>query len=281
MQPLYVYFIEALIIRAYALPVPGACILAHSAVPYLQHIEAKRMFPVHPYFRRQTLTVAALAAVVVFFLWNIPQLDFILYPFRLFVTFVHEVGHSLAAVITGGRVIEFTVYGNGAGVATTAGGTRWLVIPAGYLGAAFFGAALFYLTNTIPFPRKISLAMGTLIILAALFLRASGMALIIGVLTGLALLFISLRGSISLNTLMLNLLAVLTGLNAVLDLVFLVRNSHATFGPLRNDAAAMAVLTPGIPAVIWALIWALLALFMLGCAFWYSIVRPLRRREIL
>lgn len=170
------------------------------------------------------------------------------------------------------------MFGNGTGVATTAGGNRLLILPAGYLGAAFFGALLFYLVNSVPFPRKISLAVGTLMIVVALYLRASGIALFTGVLGGLGLLYLSLRGSTHLNTLVLNLLAVLTGLNAVLDLVFLVRNTGASLGSIRNDAAAMAELTLGIPAVIWAVIWALIAVFMLGCAVWYSVLKPLRQR---
>src|SRR5690606_17722556 len=103
-------------------------------------------------------------------------------------------------------------------------------------------------------------------------------ALFTGVLGGLGLLYLSLRGSINLNTLVLNLLAVLTGLNAVLDLLYLVRNTNAALGPIRNDAAAMAELTLGIPPVIWAVIWALIAVFMLGCAVWYSVLKPLRQR---
>jgi hypothetical protein len=237
------------------------------------------MFLERPYFRQHALLISILAGVIVFLLWNIPQLDFLLYPFRLFVTFIHEAGHSVMATFTGGRVIEFTVFSNGTGIATTAGGNRLLILPAGYLGAAFFGAALFYLVNTLPFPRKIALALGTLMILVALFLRASGIALLIGSLTGLGLVYLGLRGSIALNMLVLNLLAVLTGLNAVLDLLYLVQNSHAALGPIANDAAAFAALTPGIPPVIWALIWALLAVFMLGSAVWYSVVRPLRRGE--
>ncbi|HLV34076.1 MAG TPA: M50 family metallopeptidase [Spirillospora sp.] len=230
-------------------------------------------------FRQNALLITFLAGIIVFVLWNIPQLDFLLYPFRLFVTFVHEAGHSLMAAFTGGRVIEFTVHSNGTGIATTQGGNRFLILPAGYLGAAFFGAALFYLVNTIPFPRKLSLAVGTLMIVVALFLRASGIALLIGTLSGLALVLLGLNGSIRLNMLVLNMLATLTGLNAVLDLIYLVQNSHATLGPLRNDAAAFAQLTPGIPPFIWALIWAILAAFMLGSAVWYSVIRPLRQGE--
>jgi hypothetical protein len=229
-----------------------------------------------PLYRRNALLVAFVAGIVVFILWNIPQLSFLLYPVRLFVTFIHEAGHVVMASFTGGQVIEFTVFANGTGIATTAGGNRLLILPAGYLGTALFGAVLFYLTNRVSFPRKIALALGTLIILIALFLHASGIALLLGILTGLALVFLGLRAGIYLNVLVLNILAILTGMNAVLDLLYLVRNSSAALGTVQNDAAAFAALTPGIPAAIWAIIWALLAVFMLGCAVWYSVVRPLR-----
>ena len=238
------------------------------------------MFFDQPFFRRHALTMALVAGLLTFALWNIPQLDFILYPFRLFVTFIHEAGHSLMAEFTGGRVIEFTVFGNGAGVATTQGGNRLLILPAGYLGAAFFGAVLFYLTNTVPFPRKIALVVGTLMIVIALFFRATGIALVIGAFSGLALVFVGLRGGIVLNIFVLNLLSILTGLNAVFDLLFLVQNGHADLGGVQNDASAFAALTP-VPTAIWALIWALLAVFMLGSAVWFSVVRPLRQRELV
>lgn len=232
-------------------------------------------------FQRRTLSIVLLAAAIVFVLWNIPQLDFLLYPFRLFVTFVHEAAHSLAAEFTGGRVIEFTVYGNGTGVATTMGGNRLLILPAGYLGAAFFGALLFYLANTVPYPRKIALVVGTIIMLIALFFRATGIALVVGAFTGLGLVLMGIRSGIVLNVFVLNLLAIITGLNAVLDLLFLVYNDSIGLGDIHNDAAAFAALTPGIPAWTWALVWAILAIFMLGSAVWYSVVRPLRQQELI
>ena len=236
------------------------------------------MFFDQPFFRRNAIMIAVGAGVIVFILWNIPQLSFLLYPIRLFVTFIHEAGHSLMAEFTGGRVLEFTVFGNGTGVATTQGGNRLLILPAGYLGTAFFGSLLFYITNTLPIPRKISLAVGTLIILIALFLHATGIALLIGLLTGAALVFVGLRAGVYANVLILNILAILTGLNAVLDLLYLVRASNVALGNVQNDAAAFAALTP-IPTTIWAIIWALLAIFMLGTAIWYSVVRHVRQHE--
>ena len=234
------------------------------------------------FFRGQALFMALVAAGIVFILWNIPLFDTLLYPFRLFVTFVHEAGHSLMAVFTGGEVVGFEVFSNGGGVATTRGGLRALILPAGYLGAAFFGALLFYLVNTVPFPRKIALAVGTVLIMISLFLGAQGFALIIGVLSGLALIFIGLRTTPIVSILVLDVLALLTGLNAVLDLLFLINNSAVGAGGIRNDAAAFSYeIAPLIPAAVWALIWCGLAVFMLGAAVWYSVLVPLRtaRRE--
>src|SRR5664279_4903543 len=110
-------------------------------------------------FRQRALLIAILAFVVALVLWNVPQLGFILYPIRLFVTFVHESGHGLAALISGGHVGGITVSPDGSGETVTMGGSRLLILPAGYLGAALFGALLFYATNTVPFPRTISLVL--------------------------------------------------------------------------------------------------------------------------
>jgi hypothetical protein len=236
-------------------------------------------------FRRRALALAMIAMVSVFFLWNIPQLDFILYPFRLFVTFVHEAGHGLAALITGGRFLGFEVYGNGAGQAITSGGSRAIILPSGYLGAALFGAVLFYLVNTLPYPRTISRILGiALIVFSLLFSRfisaqfIVSIAPFVGLLSGLALFLLGQRANRDINMLVLNILAMLTALNAVMDLVQLVQFSNIGLGQLRNDAAAFsAEITPLIPAAVWAFIWALLAVLTLGVSVWFSIIHPLRR----
>lgn len=232
-----------------------------------------------PYFRKNALWMAVVATGIVFVLWNIPQLDFLLYPFRLFVTFVHEAGHSLAATFTGGSVETFTVLSDGTGWARTRGGNLLFILPAGYLGAAFFGAGLFYAVNTVPFPRKIALALGTFMVIIALFMGAQGIALIIGVLTGVALIFLSLRASIELNMFVLNFLAIITGLNAALDVIYLVGNVNAGLGDIQSDAAALAMLTRPLPAAFWALLWALIAVGALGASVYYSIIRRMRHGE--
>ena len=227
--------------------------------------------------RRLLLTV--LAAVVVFILWNIPQLDFLLYPFRLFVTYVHESGHGTAALLTGGSFRGFEIFADGSGQALTAGGSRLLILPAGYLGAAIFGAILFYLNNRFQRSRILAVVLGVgLIIYSILFGHIAFLSLIVGSLFGTALIALGWKGNEYINSFVLNILAILTGMNAVLDIYQLIGNSSASLGNVRNDAAAFSSEVFPLPAAFWALLWSLIAVIMLGVAVWYGVIRPMRRK---
>ena len=224
------------------------------------------------------LLLAVLAAVVVFILWNIPQLDFILYPFRLFATYVHESGHGTAALLTGGHFAGFEIFRDGSGQAITAGGSRLLILPAGYLGAALFGAILFYLNNRFHRSRVLAVILGIgLLIYSVLFGHIALLSLIVGTMFGVALIALGWKGNDTINSFLLNILAILTGLNAVLDIYQLVGNSGASLGDVRNDAAAFSAEVFPLPAAFWALLWSLIALIMLGIAVYYGVVRPMRR----
>ncbi len=229
--------------------------------------------------RRRTLILALLAIALALIAWNLPALDFLMYPLRLFVTFVHESGHGLAALLTGGDFRSLTVMADGSGVAMTAGGARALILPAGYLGAALFGAGLFILANTVRRARLVSA--GLAVLLAALTLLYTPL-LSTGWLVGLAFAavigLLAWKAHAEVNRLVLMALAVLVGLNAVLDLTTLVNHSGLALGGVRNDAAAFsAEIFPLIPGALWALLWAAIAIALLAGAAWATLVRPLRR----
>src|SRR3954468_21748460 len=97
--------------------------------------------------RPQAMTLL-LAAVVSIALWFIPYAEIIAYPFRIFVTFIHEGGHAIAALLTGNSVQSLSVATNASGETyTTQGGliSQIAVSSAGYLGSMAFGALLLVL----------------------------------------------------------------------------------------------------------------------------------------
>lgn len=71
----------------------------------------------------------------------------LLKPMRLLGVFVHEFGHASACWMTGGSVKKIEVYNNEGGVTGYTGGCRCIVIPAGYVGGAFWGGAFVALSG--------------------------------------------------------------------------------------------------------------------------------------
>ena len=63
----------------------------------------------------------------------------VLKPMRLITVFIHEMSHAVACWLTCGNVMQLQVYENEGGVTKYIGGCRCLIIPAGYVGASFFG----------------------------------------------------------------------------------------------------------------------------------------------
>lgn len=109
------------------------------------------------------LVALALSAVAAF----LPFGHFLLYPFALFETFVHETCHALAAMLTGGSVLGMNVNWDTSGLTRTMGGSRFLTSSAGYLGTTIVGAALLLLA------RRTKRAPATLLVLGGLTLVAT------------------------------------------------------------------------------------------------------------
>lgn len=73
--------------------------------------------------RDKPLIIAIIAMVVCL---NTRYLTYVLYPFMIFSTWVHESCHGIAAILTGGGVKELYVYKDGSGLAYTyTSGENW------------------------------------------------------------------------------------------------------------------------------------------------------------
>jgi hypothetical protein len=210
------------------------------------------------------LTLAGLAFALSLVLRQVPVLGWLVYPFELFVTLVHELSHGLAAVLTGGRFVKFTIGSDASGLATTAGGWRWLIIPAGYLGAALFGGLVLVLTNRSSRTRErrwLAVGLGLFFALTTLLFARNLTAIAIGGLAAMALLVLGRYGPWLVLTFGLNLLAMQGILNALDSLIGLMRLNAGPFR-LPNDAQAMADLTR-VPAIVWATLWSAMAVAVL------------------
>jgi hypothetical protein len=219
-----------------------------------------------------TLLFAAGLSIV---LWFIPYADILSYPFRIFVTFIHEGGHALAALVTGNSVQSLSVAMNASGETyTTQGGmfSQMLVSSAGYLGAMTFGALLLVLIRKAVSARTVLAGSALLIlILATVFglikpilagswnsLTGIPFTFFAGIALAVGLVAVARFASTRVAIFVLSLLAVQCVLNALLDLktVFFLSSPFAP--AVSTDAANMAGAT-GVPAFIWTIIWIAIA----------------------
>jgi len=224
-----------------------------------------------------TLLIAATLSVV---LWFIPYAEFLTYPFRIFVTFIHEGGHALAALLTGNSVASLSVAMNASGETyTTQGGliSQLFISSAGYLGSMAFGALLLVAIRQSVKSRVVLLACGVLIFALTMifgfikpifsFAAWSGIpfTLFAGLAISAGLILIAKFASKKVATFFVSFLAVQCVLNALFDLktVFFLSASFATAVP--TDAVNMATAT-GIPALFWTVIWIAFALGILWFA---------------
>lgn len=125
------------------------------------------------YERDQPLLRSTLVLIV---LMNINYGRYILYPFMIFSTWVHEMCHGMAAILVGGRISTLYIYADGSGLAyTSTSGEAWNVVfvsSAGYTGTALVGGILllFRRTGVGPTIGIIGIA-GALLFCCALYVR--------------------------------------------------------------------------------------------------------------
>ena len=224
-----------------------------------------------------TLLVAAGLSII---LWFIPFAEILTYPFRLFVTFIHEGGHAIAALLTGNSVGSLSVAINASGETyTTKGGviSQTLVASAGYLGSMAYGALLLVLIRKAIAARVVLVGSAVVImaltiiygLLAPIFtweaLSGIPFTFLAGTLLSAGLIGVARFAKPRLATFFVSFLAVQCVLNALLDLktVFFLSSPFAPSAP--TDAVNMASAT-GIPALFWATTWIVISLVILALA---------------
>src|SRR5882757_707652 len=83
-------------------------------------------------------------SIALFLLRDQPSVQLIMAPLDLFTTFLHEMGHVIACLCTGGTVQSMTILPGKelAGWTNCTGGDPFIIGQAGYLGATFFSCVL-------------------------------------------------------------------------------------------------------------------------------------------
>lgn len=200
--------------------------------------------------RQRRALIFAATAIAIVALWSTP----VLYPLRLFVVFLHETSHALAALATGGAVVRISIDPGEGGYTLTRGGSALLTLSAGYLGSLAWGAAILLAARS----RRaggVAVALGlAVLVVTALYVR-NPFGLAFGILFGLAAVAAGRRLSHAVVAWLLMVVGMTSCLYAPLDIW-----SDVLARPgLHSDAAMLASMTH-VPTIVWGILWLAISL---------------------
>ncbi len=182
------------------------------------------------------------------FKFYVPYGGYIILPINLFVIFLHELGHAIFAILTGGDVHEVFIHANGSGYAATAGGIRFLILMGGYIGSALFGNLLLYIGIRKPQISVITLyvIIGIMLFTAVWWFSSVLTSLLLILFSGL-LLWMGKKSKASAA----NWLVVL----GTASIIYILMDFNG--GP-SSDLARFTEILPFLPQAIWAIVWLIL-----------------------
>lgn len=223
-----------------------------------------------------------IATVITIALWFIPYADYLVYPIRLFVTFIHEGSHVLAALLTGGAVESLTVSPDTSGLVMFRYSnpiSQLITSSAGYLGSTAFGVLLLVLIRRAYSARIVLASSAVFVGLMTLFFglfaplwnifsaNVSFGSVVFTVVSGTiltaGLLAIARYASAKAAQFAMSFLAVQCILNALSDLKTVFYASSPFASPMQTDALNMANAT-GLPAIAWVFIWIGISVLMIS-----------------
>lgn len=203
-------------------------------------------------------------------LWQTALGSLLLYPFTILATWFHEMGHGLAAMLTGRGFERLLIFADGSGVAESlrpADGYRLtdaLVAASGPLGPAIAGAVLIVCSRSPTATRNALAVLGVALLVSTLIWVRSPAGWLVLPALGIAIVGLALRGSPPWRSFVIQLLGVQAAISAWRQFDYLFSPGGNVGGQLqRSDTGAIAdvLLLPYwfwgaiISAAILALLW--------------------------
>lgn len=214
---------------------------------------------------KRSIIIATLFSVVCIFFWNTSWL----LPLKLLVVLMHETGHAMAAIATGGSVESITINQLQGGLASYRGGYQFLVANAGYIGSSIFGAIILLTASRKLLQNHVALAFGLLVLLETVLWVRGWFAFGFALAASVVCIILGLQKFSWLNWLKQTFMQII-GTMCCLYAVYDIFSDTLSFGKVvghKSDAQLIAEITY-IPAVIWGCIWITIAVAVFIITLW-------------
>jgi len=223
------------------------------------------------FLKRERRLLLAIAAVAV--LMNVPVGRYVLYPFLLFSTWVHEMCHGVAALLLGGEIEWLKVFPDGSGLARTLRPEGRMatafVASAGYVGTAVVGGFMLAVRRVGVVGRVGTAGLGAAILLSVALYVRNPFGLLALLPMGVLLVFAGWKLSDELSGLLYAILAATCCLNAVTSIQALFSSNLQVGGqPVSGSDAHTVADALLLPYWFWAIAWMGLAFALTTAGLW-------------
>lgn len=207
--------------------------------------------------KRHGILLPLAIGVAALLLWRTP----LVFPVKVFVVFLHEASHGIAAVLTGGSVDHLELTANEGGLCVTRGGWRFAILSAGYVGSLVWGALLLVAASRTHLDRAILGAVSVATALVTILYVRTLFGFAYGILAALLTALVAWRLPASASDLVLRVIGTVSCLYVVEDIAadLVVRSVPG------SDAHALGELT-WIPGRVWGVLWIAVSLAVIAGA---------------
>jgi hypothetical protein len=229
--------------------------------------------------QRQRVALLAGIALASIVLWQTTLGSLLLYPFTILATWFHEMGHGIAAMLTGRGFERLQIFADGSGVAQSLrpadgyGLIDALIAASGPLGPAIAGALLIIASRSPTATRNALAVLGVALILSTLIWVRSLTGWLVLPALGVAIVVLALRGSPPWQSFVIQLLGVQACISVWKQFDYLFSPGGAVGGRLqRSDTGAIADVLL-LPYWFWGATISAAILALLGWSFWLAFRR--------
>ncbi len=200
------------------------------------------------------LSLLVIVPVFTFLFWE----SSILYPIKIFSVLMHEISHGLAAIFSGGYVIELNLSEHIGGSLQSTGGNKFVIASSGYLGSLAWGSFIYFSTYSTNLFKWLSVFIGTILLLfTANFISGT-----FGVLFGLIYSLLFLVIPFFENDYTFKIFARIMALVSIIYVFTDIKEDLLTLAYRETDAQLLSEIT-GIAAWFWGLTWFFITSFVI------------------
>jgi hypothetical protein len=197
--------------------------------------------------QRQRIALLLAIAIASIALWQTRLGSLLLYPFTILATWFHEMGHGIAAMLTGRGFERLLIFADGSGYALSLGPTDGygvtdaLIAASGPAGPAIAGALLIIASRSVTATRNALALLGAALILSTLIWVRSPTGWLVLPALGIGIALLALRGSVSWQHFAIQLLGVQACISVWQQFDYLFSPGGTVGGQLqRSDTGAIA-----------------------------------------